>query len=107
MAGAEDREVWERRPFPLERLVRDARPSASQFRIVMRKTSRASGPPGPLNSARTIEIRRGAVTSRKGTGRIPVALIELLANNYFHHSNFSNFLASLLLSNSGYSHQAL
>ena len=38
MAGAEDREVWERRPFPLERLVRDARVSASQFRVVMRKT---------------------------------------------------------------------
>ena len=42
MAGAEDRKVWERRPFPLERLVRDARVSASQFCIVMRKTSRAS-----------------------------------------------------------------
>jgi hypothetical protein len=46
MGGAEDRGVWERRPFPLERLVRDARPSASQFRILMRKTSRASGPSG-------------------------------------------------------------
>jgi len=51
MAGAEDREVWERRPFPFERLVRDAQLSAAEFRVVMRKASRSSGPCGPLNSA--------------------------------------------------------
>jgi len=37
--------------LPLERLVSDARLSESRFRVFMRKTSRASGPAGPLNSA--------------------------------------------------------
>ena len=34
MAGVEDREVWERRPFPLERLPRDARPCTDIIQAV-------------------------------------------------------------------------
>jgi hypothetical protein len=60
MAGAEDPEVWERRPFPLERLVRDARISARRsFASLCEKQVDRADPLG-RSTRRSRRAQRGA-----------------------------------------------
>src|SRR4030042_896207 len=60
MAGAEDREVWGRRPFPLERLIRDARISARRsFALSCEKQVDRADPPG-RSTRRSRRAQRGA-----------------------------------------------